>query len=179
MKPKKGTKEYADWLLNTEEGREVFKNTIAKVTQERRELEQAFRHHKDLKRLKYLLTNVQNIVHEYVRLRDKDKPCISCGQPLDDSLQAGHFYAAKDYSALKFDEDNIHGQCVGCNIRSEGNLNKYDLNLPKRIGQHKYSELKSKALRSDVNSLIWHPNDLELIRKEYKKKLKKIKDGIK
>jgi hypothetical protein len=63
---------------------------------------------------------LQVIVNKYVRLRDKDKGCISCGTPLLGKYDAGHYYSAGGNPELRFNTDNIHGQCVYCNQHRHG-----------------------------------------------------------
>lgn len=74
----------------------------------------------------------------WIRKRDQDKPCISCGARPE---QAGHFYSAGHYDALRFNEDNTNGQCLRCNYYLSGNLNAYRINLAKRIGEERLVEL--------------------------------------
>jgi len=69
--------------------------------------------------------------NKFIRDRDQGKGCISCGRPF---TQAGHFYSAGHHSALRFNEKNVNGQCVRCNMYLSGNLNEYRKNLIKRIG---------------------------------------------
>lgn len=165
---------YRDWLLNTEDGQEKLNKTTLKATRERRELEQADKLHKDRKRITYLLNNIRNLVHKYIRLRDKGKPCISCGIPYKSDFQAGHFFKSELYSTLRFEEDNINGQCVRCNINEEGNLNKYAENLPSRIGIDRYNDLKLKAERDKQVNHKWDREELEQIREYYKKKMNEL-----
>ena len=72
-------------------------------------------------------------LHKFIRSRDEGLPCISCG--LFKKLQAGHFYSAGKFSRLKFDEDNIHGQCLRCNYYGGNEVAiRYRERLIKRIG---------------------------------------------
>ena len=48
-----------------------------------------------------------------IRLRDKHQPCISCGKPLEGKYDAGHFFQQQN-NRSRFNEDNVHGQCVHC-----------------------------------------------------------------
>lgn len=165
---------YRNWLLNTEDGKEKMNKSILKASKERRELEQVERREKDRKRITYLLNNIRNLVHKYIRLRDQGKPCISCGIPYKDNFQAGHFFKSELYSTLRFEENNIHGQCPKCNMYLEGNLNKYDENLPKRIGVDAYNNLKLKAEKDKQVDYKWNREELEEIRKYYKQKIKEL-----
>ena len=47
--------------------------------------------------------------HKYIRNRDAGQPCISCDSFT--TLQAGHFYSAGNNPSVRFNEDNVHGQC--------------------------------------------------------------------
>lgn len=165
---------YTDWLLNTEDGKEKLKKTTLKATRESRELRQAERRSKEVKSLNYLLINVRTIVHEYIRLRDKHKPCISCGAKWHKDFQAGHFYKSELYSSMRFDAMNIHGQCPKCNMYLEGNLNQYDQNLIKRIGKEEYEALKLRASKDKKNNFKWDRDTLEEIRKTFKELIKSI-----
>ena len=53
-----------------------------------------------------LKNKLEDIFNEYIRIRDKGQPCISCGQ--HNYLQAGHFYAVSGYDGLRFDEDSAN-----------------------------------------------------------------------
>ena len=78
---------------------------------------------------------LQIVFNKYIRLRDKDKPCISCKNMLKGKFDAGHFYSVGNYPGLRFNEDNVHGQCVHCNQWRGGNLHEYKDNLKIRIGE--------------------------------------------
>lgn len=138
-------------------------------------LEKMAKERKERIGLTTLLESVKTVCHTYIKLRDNGKPCISCGTQWHKDFQAGHFYKAELFSSLKFDENNIHGQCVKCNIRLEGNLNDYELNLPKRILKPLYDELKDKAQKDKQNNFKWCREDLKAIRTYYRNKIKEIK----
>ena len=76
----------------------------------------------------------QQTFNKYIRLRDKDKGCISCGKQLTSKFDAGHFYNANNHWAVRFDERNVHGQCVNCNQHKHGNLLEYRVRLMFRLG---------------------------------------------
>lgn len=111
---------------------------------------------------------LQVIFNKFIRLRDKDKPCISCPRPLIDKFDAGHFYPVGSYKNLRFNEMNVHGQCVHCNQHKHGNLIEYQKGLIKRIGQDKVDELD--AIRNEPAHFTIP--ELEELIKEYKNKLK-------
>ena len=84
--------------------------------------------HKDYLKL------LQTAFNAYIRKRDKCLPCISCGKKPPFDLAAGHFYSAGNYSFLRFNELNVHGQCNShCNKFLSGNIHKYRKNITQRI----------------------------------------------
>lgn len=112
------------------------------------------------------------LVNKFIRLRDEDKPCISCNSPAGTfKLTAGHYYPAGTYKNIRFNEDNIHGQCwYNCNKNKHGNLSEYRPRLIERIGIERVEELD--RLRN-VDAKFSIP---ELIKMKtlYRKKIKQI-----
>lgn len=87
------------------------------------------------------LNDLQKVFNTYIRLRDKGKPCISCGCSLVGKFDAGHYFTVGAYPNIRFNEDNVHGQCVHCNQHKHGNTTEYSLSLPMRIGIERYEHL--------------------------------------
>jgi hypothetical protein len=96
-----------------------------------------------LKSVSSYRNDLQKIFNEFIRLRDKDKPCISCGSPLTGKYDAGHGFSVGSYPNLRFNEDNVHGQCVHCNRHKHGAANEYMIGLEARIGKERFEHLKS------------------------------------
>lgn len=93
-----------------------------------------------------LLKKAQKVFNAWIRNRDKGKGCISCGAQV---IEAGHYLNAGHYSALRFNEINVNGQCTQCNCFKHGNLIHYRQGLVKRIGEAKVIQLEnSVAIRS-------------------------------
>lgn len=78
-----------------------------------------------------LKNKLDRLFAAYIRLRDKDKPCISCGKYVE--LEAGHFYGRSNL-AVKWDEMNVHGQCVDCNRYKNGNRMSFGRGIAMRYG---------------------------------------------
>jgi 5-methylcytosine-specific restriction endonuclease McrA len=125
--------------------------------------------------LSTLLKNAVTAFHEFIRERDKNRPCISCGRHV--YLQAGHFFPAGHYSALRFNEDNVHGQCVQCNFHKHGNLTHYEINLRRRIGDARVDALILRAQIYKRSVYKWQRIFLEQIIEQSKTKLKLLKQG--
>lgn len=107
-----------------------------------------------------LLKKTQDTFNRFIRERDKDKGCISCGGSVD---HAGHYLSAGHHGHLRFNEMNVHGQCLRCNNFLHGNLINYRQGLVKRIGEDKVLLLESQA----YNTKKWTRFELELLIKEY------------
>jgi len=109
-----------------------------------------------------LLEKTQKVVNAYIRKRDEGLPCISCGSY--NGNQAGHYFTVKGYSALRFNEWNIHLQCAGCNMFKHGNQAMYRIGLVERIGEKAVKELEFEAVNNRVKK--WTRTELlDLIEK--------------
>lgn len=112
----------------------------------------------------------QKVCNTYIRLRDKDEPCISCGYNGNErQWHAGHYKPSGGFSALRFSELNIHKQCSICNNHLSGNLVLYRENLIKKIGIKEVEKLElcSATKRYSVE-------ELQEIAKYYKAKIKDL-----
>lgn len=127
------------------------------------------------KKLPKELEKTKHLVHKFIRERDVDKPCISCGSAYRSNFDAGHFYPSGKFSNIKFDFDNIHGQCIKCNRYNKGEFENYSLELPNRIGQDRFDALKKRAALSKKFLKKWTIYELEQIRKSVKVLLKSVK----
>jgi hypothetical protein len=83
--------------------------------------------------------------NSFIRNRDRNKGCISCGSQLGQKFDAGHYFSSGGHKAVTFNEDNVHGQCVYCNQHLHGNLLNYQIGIQKRIGVDRLINLQSKA----------------------------------
>ena len=160
---------YSDWLLNSEAGKIKTQKAIIKAQKPRKDFEQYEATQKEEKSLTASKINTRMQVHAYVRKRDYGKPCASCDCAWNDKFQAGHFFKAELYETLRYNLDNIHGQCYRCNIHVEdGNHQEYSLRLPQRIGQERYNELVRRASIDKQFSKVWDLENLKEVRDEIK-----------
>ena len=93
-----------------------------------------------------LLKLAERHFNAFIRKRDSDSgyfTCISCqkAKPVG-QMNAGHYMAAGHYSAVRFNEDNCHGQCIACNQHLHGNLIDYRKNLLRKIGPELLEEIE-------------------------------------
>lgn len=133
---------------------------------EKKRLKESLLTHKDY------IQMAQKVFNTYVRMRDKDKPCVSCGCDMTNRKgDASHYFAAGSNPNIRFNEDNVHLACVPCNQYAHGNLIEYGLRLPSRIGEERFKRLH------DTRNIVRKytiPELQELITK-YKQKIKELK----
>lgn len=138
---------------------------MKRINKEVRELKEKIKTKQDYEK------ELQKIVNTFIRLRDKDKPCISCDKILRSKYDAGHFYPAGSYKNLRFNEDNIHAQCVSCNRDKHANLLEYRPRLIKRIGIERVEEL-DRIRNTPAHFTI---EELKEMKIKYKQKVKELK----
>lgn len=120
-----------------------------------------------------LLKIAQIVFNQYIRLRDDKLPCISCGTTANIQYHAGHYFSVGAYPELRFNEDNVHKQCVTCNNYKHGNLLDYDKALKVRIGIDNYHGLYNlKGIKIKYNT-----EDIKELIQVYKKKIKELKSN--
>lgn len=114
----------------------------------------------------------QSAFNKYIRERDKDLPCISCGRHHEGQYHAGHYKTRGAHKELALNELNCHKQCAPCNNHLSGNLVNYRINLIEKIGLDKveWLEVPHEPKKYTVDEL-W---DIE---KKYKQKLKELRGG--
>ncbi len=113
----------------------------------------------------------QAMFNSYIRERDKNKGCISCGTPLNNrKFDAGHFYPTT-YEGLRFNEQNVFGQCVPCNRSKSGNLHEYRKNITQRISEDDLDWLDNNR----YIPLNMTKEELKDLYTEYRIKLKELK----
>lgn len=123
-----------------------------------------------VKPMSYFIKQAQHAFNEFIRYRDRDLPCISCGRHHDGQYHAGHFRTTGASPELRFDEDNCHKQCSACNNHLSGNLTAYRPALIAKIGQARFD-----ALMGPHALPKWNRDDYIRIRDEYRTKLRDLK----
>lgn len=127
----------------------------------------ALRHR--LETIPELTKKAQQAFNRYIRLRDRGRPCISCGAPWKDNFQACHYVPAGRSNKLRFDEANVHGGCVRCNLYESGNIRGYRIGLIERIGRARVEELDA-----DHEVRKWTKEELRELAAEYRRKAREI-----
>jgi hypothetical protein len=100
-----------------------------------------------LKTLTELESEAKREFQKWVRLRDKEKPCASCGTNNAKEWHGSHLYSANLYSGLIFDERNVHKCCDYCNVYLHGNLLNFRKGLIERYGKEFVEQLEADSIR--------------------------------
>lgn len=123
----------------------------------------------ELRPLSYWTKQAQQAFNAWVRWRDREQPCISCGRHHAGKVNAGHFLSTGARPELRFVEVNCHLQCEPCNTHLAGNLIPYRAELIRRVGLETVEWLEGphepKRYRAD---------DLKAIRDDYRSRLKAL-----
>jgi hypothetical protein len=110
------------------------------------------------------LKDTQVAFNAWVRERDAELPCISCGRHHQGKYDAGHYRTVGSNPALRFEPLNCHRQCSPCNTQLSGNIVNYRIALVKRIGAEqvdwlegphepkKYTVEELKAMTADYRA---------------------------
>ncbi len=120
------------------------------------------------------LKEAQKAFNEFIRLRDKDLPCISCGRYHAGQYHAGHYRSVGAYPELRFNEDNVHKQCSVCNNHKSGNAIEYRINLIRKIGLERVEFLE----RHDHQPLKLSIDEIKELIKFYKAKCKGLENVL-
>jgi hypothetical protein len=136
--------------LETEKGKDTLKKARNKKTKEARERLLTRSDHIKL---------AQAAVNAFVRFRDRNKPCVSCGampeQKYGGSVDAGHYLSRGSRPNLRFNTFNIAAQCVKCNRWRSGEAASFRVELIRRIGLDRVERLESdhKERKFDIEYL--------------------------
>lgn len=115
-----------------------------------------------VKPLKHWEDMTQRVVNDYIRERDHELPCISCGTFTTVQWEAGHFRSRGKASHLRYVEDNINKQCHHCNVQLSGNQQQYRIHLIAKIGTERVEALENNNVPHRYTI-----EELEAIRKHY------------
>lgn len=80
----------------------------------------------------------------YTHARGWETECITCNRwlPLK-QMQAGHF-VTRAINDLRFDEENVNGQCLKCNVFGAGEQYKYSVAVDIKYGEGTATALMSR-----------------------------------
>lgn len=119
------------------------------------------------------LKDTQQAFNAWVRARDADLPCISCGRHHDGQYHAGHYRTVGANPELRYEPLNAWKQCAPCNNHLSGNLINYRSSLLQRIGEEKVTWLEGphEAKKYTVQ-------ELKAMTADYRAKTKELKRAV-
>lgn len=129
---------------------------------------------KALETVRSVMPTAQRWFNKFIRLRDHDQPCISCGKPpggngFHEGRDAGHYRSVGSAAHLRFHEDNVHAQCVKCNQYGAGKAVDYRIGLLRRVGLERV-----EALEANNETHKWTLEEVRGIAETYKAKCKEL-----
>jgi len=127
------------------------------------------RREKDKRRPEWL-KEAQTAFNAFIRARDADLPCVSCGRHHQGQYHAGHYLTTGARPELRFSVINCWKQCSPCNLHLHGNLILYRVELIRRIGLDSVEWLEGPHEPTKYTI-----DDLRAIKKDYTAALKVLK----
>lgn len=126
-----------------------------------------------MKTLPQLTKEAQAAFNAFIRARDAELPCISCGDftPMTrgGDYDAGHYRSIGANPELRFHEANCNKQCKRCNGHLSGNIVNYRIGLLLKYGEAVVAEIEGPH-----DALKLGRKDLIDLRASYKSKLKAL-----
>ena len=159
---------YIKWLSETEAGQ---KEVAKKMDKAKKHLAKVEKESDDkirekLKTLGKFESEAKTEFQKYIRKRDAELPCISCGTPSTDLWDGGHYKKAEIYSGVIFDEMNCHKQCRKCNRFLGGNELNFREGLIARYGESYVIEIEQRA--TQLRNYKYNKDQLKEIREKYR-----------
>jgi len=118
----------------------------------------------------------------WVRLRDHEEPCISCGRyeweiphegRVGGKWDGGHYKGKGAFTELRYHEDNCRKQCKSCNRDKSGNPVPYRVRLIEKIGIDRV-----EFLEGPQEMTRYRIEDYKAIQKKYNKLARELKKQI-
>lgn len=112
------------------------------------------------------VNEVKKVFQSWIRKRDENLPCISCGATFSNPFwHGGHYKKAEIYRGVIFNELNVNKQCAKCNIFLNGNESNYRQGLVRRYGIEKVEQLEQLA--NETKNKKYSDDELNQIKLKY------------
>ena len=137
-------------FIDSERGQKAVRSVKRQDLKERKE---------KLKTRRDYLKEAQAAFNRYVRIRDEERPCISCGSLLQEQKQGGvrdcgHMLSRGAYpdARHRFGLDNTASQCVKCNRFLSGNVANFRKGMIARWGVHRIEAMETCTASSRMTT---------------------------
>lgn len=119
------------------------------------------------------MKEAQTAFNAFIRERDRDLPCISCGRHHQGQWHAGHYRTVGANPELRFELLNVHKQCAPCNNHKSGDIVNYRINLVAKLGAKAVEWLEGphEPQRYSIE-------DLKSIKAKYRALVREMKKGL-
>ena len=119
------------------------------------------------------LREAQTVFNAWIRERDRDLPCVSCGRHHQGQYHAGHYRTVASSPALRYEPLNVAKQCAPCNNHKSGDIVNFRIELVRRIGLElvEWLEGPHEPKRYTID-------DLQKIKADYRAKTKELKKTL-
>ncbi|HDL8284733.1 TPA: recombination protein NinG [Yersinia enterocolitica] len=163
--------EYAVLVMKDKRSRDQASELKRRREKEREERKELKVRKINAKPKTYWIKQAQQAVNAFVRARDSNLPCVSCGTTSAAQWDAGHYRTTAAAPQFRFDPRQIHKQCSVCNQHKSGNIVPYRVELIKRIG------IKAvEAIENNHERRSYTVEELKGIRDYYRLELKRLKE---
>ena len=167
---------YWEWMQETEGGKIHYQKQFLPKVKKATEKEQRKRtkeERESMKSISRLIQEAREPFQKWIRFRDANEPCISCGTTNAEIWDGSHFFKAEIYTGLIFNEVNVNKSCDRCNRFLGGNESGYRLGLVKKYGEKVVSELEEAA--NNLRQYKFSREEIKNIKTKYQKLLREIK----
>jgi len=123
----------------------------------------------ELKPASYWIKKAVVAFNKFIRERDKNEPCISCGRHHTGQYHSSHYKSRGARPELQFHPANAHKACQPCNVHLSGNILGFRPALIKKVGAEMvdYLETFNRPQRLTID-------EIKEIEQHYKDELKVI-----
>ncbi|EPZ8126239.1 recombination protein NinG [Yersinia enterocolitica] len=163
--------EYAVLVMKDKRSRDQASELKRRREKEREERKELKVRKINAKPKTYWIKQAQQAVNAFVRARDSNLPCVSCGTYSAAQWDAGHYRTTAAAPQFRFDPRQIHKQCSVCNQHKSGNIVPYRVELIKRIGIETV-----EAIENNHERRSYSVEELKSIRDYYRLELKRLKE---
>lgn len=158
-----------DFFTKTEAGKIIFEKRKIKVKAKNWKEEKS-KLKESVKTLSQYEAEAKKSFQKWIRLRDENLPCISCGTFTADEWHGSHYFDANRYSGLIFDERNVNRACKQCNVFFHGNIAGYRKGLILRYGFEFVEQLENES--DSKRNYKYTKDELIKIKSKYDTKIK-------
>lgn len=123
-----------------------------------------------LKSIARLIQEARVPFQKWIRIRDANEACISCGDVNAKIWHSGHYKKAELFTGIIFNEYNVNKQCEKCNTFLNGNESEYRIGLVKKIGHKAVLQLEESA--NHLRQYKFSRQEIKDIKTKYQKRLK-------